>query len=59
MQIIAEVPESFTRMVQGIVVFFVIAGAVLPKIISKNMTLKRLAKEAVEENFEMEGQEDA
>lgn len=59
MQIIAQVPESFTRFVQGIVVFFVIAGAVLPKIISKNMTLRRLAKEAVEENHLKEGQEDA
>lgn len=59
MQIIAQVPESFTRLVQGVVVFFVIAGAVLPKIISKNMTLKRLAKEAVEENPLKEGQEDA
>lgn len=59
MQIIAEVPESFTRLVQGVVVFFVIAGAVLPKIISKKMTLKRLAKEAIEENHLREGQEDA
>lgn len=59
MQIIAQVPESFTRLVQGIVVFFVIAGAVLPKIISKNMTMRRLAKEALEENQLKEGQEDA
>jgi simple sugar transport system permease protein len=59
MQIIADVPESFTRLVQGVVVFFVIAGAVLPKIISKKITLKRLAKEALEENSLKEGQEDA
>ncbi len=59
MQIIAEVPESFTRMVQGIVVFFVITGAVLPKIISKKMLMKKLAHEALEENCAKEGQEDA
>lgn len=59
MQIIAQVPESFTRLVQGIVVFFVIAGAVLPKIINKNLTIKRLAKEALVEDQLKEGQEDA
>ncbi|MDD2371826.1 MAG: ABC transporter permease [Firmicutes bacterium] len=59
MQIVADVPESFTKLVQGIVVFFVIAGAVLPKIINKKLTMNRLAKEALEANQLEEGQEDA
>ena len=59
MQIIAQVPESFTKLVQGIVVFFVIAGAVLPRIVSKKLMMKRLAKEAQEENQLKESGKDA
>ncbi len=59
MQIVASVPESFTKLVQGVVVFFVIAGAVLPNIVSKKITMRRLAIEAREKNQLKEGQEDA
>lgn len=49
MQIVAQIPESFTRLVQGIVVFFVILGAVIPKIVEKRIRLKKLAKEVEED----------
>ncbi len=59
MQIVADVPESFTKLVQGIVVFFVIAGAVIPHLVNKKITIRRLAKQAREKNQLKESEEDA
>lgn len=48
MQIIAKVPASFSQLIQGTIIFFVIAGAILPKAISKLRERKRMQKESAE-----------
>ena len=46
MQIIAKVPASFSQVIQGTIIFFVIAGAILPKAVTRMRENKRMKKQA-------------